>query len=43
AMAEKDAFPVDYVESGLCVDNTDAGIVGRCNSGSDKEKGKVGE
>ncbi|GJT40559.1 zinc finger, CCHC-type containing protein [Tanacetum coccineum] len=40
AMAEKDAFLVDYVESGLCVDNTDAGIVGRCNSGSDKEKGK---
>ncbi|GKB22891.1 hypothetical protein Tco_0862292 [Tanacetum coccineum] len=36
-MAEKDAFLVDYVESGLCVDNTDAGIVGRCNSGSDKE------
>nr|GFA74207.1 hypothetical protein [Tanacetum cinerariifolium] len=26
----------------LCVDNTDAGIVGRCNSGSNKNKGKVG-
>ncbi|GJS39842.1 zinc finger, CCHC-type containing protein [Tanacetum coccineum] len=39
-MAEKDAFLVDYVESGLCVDNTNAGIVGRCNSGSNKDKGK---
>ncbi|GKE29416.1 zinc finger, CCHC-type containing protein, partial [Tanacetum coccineum] len=26
AMAEKDAFPVDNVEGGLCVDYTDAGI-----------------
>ncbi|GKA88575.1 kinase-like domain, phloem protein 2-like protein, partial [Tanacetum coccineum] len=25
-MAEKDAFLVDYVEGGLCVDNTDARI-----------------
>ncbi|GJR60147.1 reverse transcriptase domain-containing protein [Tanacetum coccineum] len=41
AMAEKDAFLVDYVEGGLCVDNTDAGIVGRCNSGSNKDKGKL--
>ncbi|GJW92297.1 reverse transcriptase domain-containing protein [Tanacetum coccineum] len=40
AMAEKDAFLVDYVEGGLCVDNTDAGIVRRCNSGSNKDKGK---
>ncbi|GKC60230.1 zinc finger, CCHC-type containing protein [Tanacetum coccineum] len=40
AMAEEDAFLVDYVEGGLCVDNTDAGIVRRCNSGSDKDKGK---
>ncbi|GKB33880.1 zinc finger, CCHC-type containing protein [Tanacetum coccineum] len=36
----KDAFLVDYAEGGLCVDNTDAGIVGRCNSGSNKDKGK---
>ncbi|GJZ37718.1 hypothetical protein Tco_0583909, partial [Tanacetum coccineum] len=43
AMAKKDAFLVNYVEGGLCVDNTDAGIVGRCNSGSNKDKGKVGE
>ncbi|GJZ63364.1 zinc finger, CCHC-type containing protein [Tanacetum coccineum] len=39
AMAEKDAFLVDYVEGGLCVDNTDTGIVGICNSGSNKDKG----
>nr|GEX92079.1 zinc finger, CCHC-type [Tanacetum cinerariifolium] len=26
-MAEKDAFLVDYVEGGLCIDNTNAGIV----------------
>ncbi|GJW66331.1 zinc finger, CCHC-type containing protein [Tanacetum coccineum] len=38
---QKDAFLVDYVEGGLCVDNTDARIVGRCNSGSNKDKGKV--
>nr|GEV49674.1 zinc finger, CCHC-type, retrotransposon Gag domain protein [Tanacetum cinerariifolium] len=31
---------VDYVEGSLCVDNTDAGIVGRCNSGSNKNKDK---
>ncbi|GJT39611.1 zinc finger, CCHC-type containing protein [Tanacetum coccineum] len=40
AMTEEDAFFVDYVEGGLCVDNTDAGIVERCNSGSNKDKGK---
>ncbi|GJZ97881.1 zinc finger, CCHC-type containing protein [Tanacetum coccineum] len=39
-MAEEDALLVDNVEGGLCVDYTDAGIVGRCNSGSDKDKGK---
>ncbi|GJT65318.1 zinc finger, CCHC-type containing protein [Tanacetum coccineum] len=38
AMAEKDAFLVDDVEGGLCVRNTDARIVGRCNSGSNKDK-----
>nr|GEV86062.1 zinc finger, CCHC-type [Tanacetum cinerariifolium] len=32
AMAEKDAFLVDYVEGGLCVDYTDARIAERCNS-----------
>nr|GEY08221.1 zinc finger, CCHC-type [Tanacetum cinerariifolium] len=31
---------VDDVEGGLCVDNTDAGIDGRFNSGSNKDKGK---
>ncbi|GKA99108.1 zinc finger, CCHC-type containing protein, partial [Tanacetum coccineum] len=41
AMVEEDAFPVDDVEGGLCVRNTDAGIVGRCNSGSNKDKGKL--
>ncbi|GKB53374.1 hypothetical protein Tco_0904127 [Tanacetum coccineum] len=40
AMAEKDAFLVDDVEGGLCVDYTDAGIGGRCNSGSDTNKGQ---
>ncbi|GJU43651.1 zinc finger, CCHC-type containing protein [Tanacetum coccineum] len=40
AMAEEDAFLVDNVEGGLCVDYTDAKIIGRCNSGSDKDKGK---
>ncbi|GJY17421.1 zinc finger, CCHC-type containing protein [Tanacetum coccineum] len=40
AMTEEDAFLVDYVESGLCVDYTDVGIGGRCNSGSDTNKGK---
>ncbi|GJT48354.1 zinc finger, CCHC-type containing protein [Tanacetum coccineum] len=40
AMAEKDAFLLTSVEGGLCVDNTDARIVGRCNSGSNKDKGK---
>nr|GEW28938.1 zinc finger, CCHC-type [Tanacetum cinerariifolium] len=39
-MAEEDAFLVDSVEGGLCVDYTDAGIGGRWNSGSDKDKGK---
>nr|GEV18609.1 zinc finger, CCHC-type [Tanacetum cinerariifolium] len=39
-MAEKDAFLVDYVEGGLCVDYTDARIIGRCNSGSNTNKGK---
>ncbi|GJZ43262.1 cysteine-rich receptor-like protein kinase 8 [Tanacetum coccineum] len=43
AMAKEDAFLIDDVEGGLCVDNTDAGIDGRCNSGSSKDKGKVGE
>ncbi|GKD63240.1 heat shock protein 70, partial [Tanacetum coccineum] len=43
AMAEEDVFLVDNVEGGLCVDYTDVEIVGRCNSGSDKDKGKVGE
>nr|GEV87443.1 zinc finger, CCHC-type [Tanacetum cinerariifolium] len=37
---KKDAFLVDYVEGGLCVDYTDARIVGRCNSGSNTNKGK---
>nr|GEX06538.1 zinc finger, CCHC-type [Tanacetum cinerariifolium] len=40
AMAEEDAFLVNNVEGGLCVDYTDAIIVERCNSGSDKNKGK---
>nr|GEW67425.1 zinc finger, CCHC-type [Tanacetum cinerariifolium] len=40
-MAEEDAFLVDDVEGGLCVDYTDAGIGGRCYSGSNKNKGKV--
>ncbi|GKC33259.1 hypothetical protein Tco_1040553 [Tanacetum coccineum] len=39
AMEKEDAFLVDYVEGGLCVDYTDAIIGGRCNSGSDKDKG----
>ncbi|GJT39610.1 hypothetical protein Tco_1116450 [Tanacetum coccineum] len=39
-MAKKDAFLVDYVEGCLCADNTDAEIVGRCNSGSNTNKGK---
>nr|GEX27972.1 zinc finger, CCHC-type [Tanacetum cinerariifolium] len=43
AMAEEDAFLVDDVEGGLCIDNTGARIVGRCNSISNKNKGKVGE
>ncbi|GJT88727.1 zinc finger, CCHC-type containing protein [Tanacetum coccineum] len=37
AMAKEDAFLVDAVEGGLCVDNIDAGIGGRCNCGSDKD------
>ncbi|GKC18516.1 hypothetical protein Tco_1020666, partial [Tanacetum coccineum] len=40
AMAEEDAFLVDDVEGGLCADNTDAGIDGRCNSESNKDKSK---
>nr|GEV01052.1 zinc finger, CCHC-type [Tanacetum cinerariifolium] len=32
AMAEEDAFLVNNVEGGLCVDYTDTRIVGRCNS-----------
>nr|GEZ19162.1 zinc finger, CCHC-type [Tanacetum cinerariifolium] len=39
-MTEEDAFLVDNVEDGLCVDYTDARIIERCNSGSDKDKGK---
>nr|GEV04878.1 zinc finger, CCHC-type [Tanacetum cinerariifolium] len=39
-MAVEDAFLVDNVKGDLCVDYTDAGIVERCNSGSDKDKGK---
>ncbi|GJZ18696.1 hypothetical protein Tco_0554819, partial [Tanacetum coccineum] len=40
AMTEEDAFLVDDVKGGLCVDNIDAGIDGRFNSGSNKDKGK---
>ncbi|GKA27796.1 hypothetical protein Tco_0713964 [Tanacetum coccineum] len=43
AMVEEDAFLVDNVDGGLCVDYTNAKIAGRCNCGSDKDKGKVGE
>nr|GEV30483.1 zinc finger, CCHC-type [Tanacetum cinerariifolium] len=39
-MAKEDAFLVDGVGGGLCVDNTDAEIDGRCNTGSNKDKGK---
>ncbi|GKB85335.1 hypothetical protein Tco_0957607, partial [Tanacetum coccineum] len=39
AMVEEDAFLVDNVEGGLCVDYTDAGIGGRCYRGSNKNKG----
>ncbi|GJX16571.1 zinc finger, CCHC-type containing protein [Tanacetum coccineum] len=39
-MAEEDAFLVDNVEGGLCIDYTEAEIVGRCNNESDKDKGK---
>ncbi|GKG34280.1 hypothetical protein Tco_0436976, partial [Tanacetum coccineum] len=38
AMAEEDAFLVDDIEGGLCVDNTDAGIDGRFNSGRNKDE-----
>ncbi|GJR85200.1 zinc finger, CCHC-type containing protein [Tanacetum coccineum] len=41
AMAKEDAFLVDDVEGGLCIDNADAGIDGRFNKGSNKDKGKV--
>ncbi|GJY69643.1 hypothetical protein Tco_0472625, partial [Tanacetum coccineum] len=40
AMAKEDAFLVDDVEGGLCIDNADAGIDGRFNNGSNKDKGK---
>nr|GEW23088.1 hypothetical protein [Tanacetum cinerariifolium] len=40
AMAEKDAFLVNNVEGSLGVDYTDAIIVGRYNSGSDKNNDK---
>nr|GEV64631.1 reverse transcriptase domain-containing protein [Tanacetum cinerariifolium] len=40
-MEKEDAFLVDDIEGGLCVDYTDAGIVGRCYSGRNKDKGKV--
>nr|GFB52484.1 zinc finger, CCHC-type [Tanacetum cinerariifolium] len=43
AMEEEDAFLIDDITGGLCVDNTDAGIDGRFNSGSNKDKGKMGE
>ncbi|GKF46420.1 hypothetical protein Tco_0136222, partial [Tanacetum coccineum] len=43
AMAEEDAFLVDNVEGGLCVDYTDAGMGRRCNNGSNTNKGKVEE
>nr|GEV07281.1 zinc finger, CCHC-type [Tanacetum cinerariifolium] len=42
-MAEEDEFLVNDVKGGLCVDNTDAGIDGRFNSGSNKDKGIVGD
>nr|GEW10857.1 hypothetical protein [Tanacetum cinerariifolium] len=41
AMAEEDAFLVDDVEGGLCVDNTDDETDGRFNNGSNKDKGKL--
>ncbi|GKB01379.1 zinc finger, CCHC-type containing protein, partial [Tanacetum coccineum] len=37
---EEDALLVDDIEGGLCVDYTDAGIGGRCYSGSNQDKGK---
>ncbi|GKD87556.1 hypothetical protein Tco_1358710 [Tanacetum coccineum] len=39
----QDAFLVNDIEGGLCVDYTDVGIIGKCYSGSNKDKGKVGE
>nr|GEX62847.1 zinc finger, CCHC-type [Tanacetum cinerariifolium] len=39
-MEKEDAFFVDNVKGGLCVDYIDAGIVGRCYNGSNKDKGK---
>ncbi|GJS65379.1 F-box associated domain containing protein [Tanacetum coccineum] len=42
-MAEENAFLVDFIEGGLCVDNTDARIGGRCYSRSNKNKAKIGE
>ncbi|GKG42602.1 hypothetical protein Tco_0476900, partial [Tanacetum coccineum] len=41
AMAEEDAFLVNDIEGGLCVDNTDVGIVGRCYSGSNKDNVRI--
>nr|GFC98509.1 hypothetical protein [Tanacetum cinerariifolium] len=37
-MEEEDAFLIDDIEGGLCVDNIDARIDGRFNSGSNKDK-----
>ncbi|GJU56722.1 hypothetical protein Tco_1234488 [Tanacetum coccineum] len=37
---KKNAFLINDVEGGLCVDYTDAEIGGRCYSGSNKNKGK---
>nr|GFB70294.1 zinc finger, CCHC-type [Tanacetum cinerariifolium] len=39
-MEKEDAFLVEDVEGGLCVDYTNAEIVGRCYSGRNKDKGK---
>ncbi|GJZ57254.1 retrovirus-related pol polyprotein from transposon TNT 1-94 [Tanacetum coccineum] len=39
-MEKENAFLVNDVEAGLCVDNTDAEIVGRCYNGSNQDKGK---
>nr|GEX16976.1 zinc finger, CCHC-type [Tanacetum cinerariifolium] len=39
-MAEEDAFLLDYIKGNLCIDNTEARIVGRCNNGSKKIRAK---